>query len=75
MNMDLLFLAVVLIVLAYVVGIKKQTWLLSGYNRKRVRDQDKLAKLAGSYNLIAGLVLLGSAFLDHSVAKGALPSC
>jgi uncharacterized membrane protein len=66
MNNDLLIVGCILLVLAYLIGVKKQTWLLSGFNQKRVKDQDKLAKLTGSYNLIVGLILLIAAFINLS---------
>lgn len=65
MNQPLLVIGILLIVLAYLVGVKKQNWLLSGYNQKRVKDQDKLSKLVGFYNLLAGLLLIVGAFINH----------
>ncbi|SIQ73619.1 DUF3784 domain-containing protein [Priestia flexa] len=47
------------------IGVKKQTWLLSGYNQQRVRDKDKLARLVGAYNFIMGMMMLGGAFISH----------
>ncbi|AAU22727.1 MULTISPECIES: DUF3784 domain-containing protein [Bacillus] len=42
---------------AYAVGIKKQTWILRGFRRERVRDQVKLAKIAGYFFLNSGFLL------------------
>ncbi|MBT2649778.1 DUF3784 domain-containing protein [Bacillus sp. ISL-34] len=64
MNQIFIVTAIVLFILAYLVGVKKQTWLLSGFNQKRVKDQDKLAKLVGSYNLLMGIVMFIGAFID-----------
>ena len=41
---------------AYAVGIKKQTWILRGFRRERVRDQVKLAKIAGYFFLNSGFL-------------------
>jgi hypothetical protein len=45
-SFELLFLAVVSFLLAYFVGVKQYTWLLSGYHQRRIRDQEKLARIA-----------------------------
>ncbi|MDF1999067.1 DUF3784 domain-containing protein [Peribacillus simplex] len=65
MNQLLIITSIILFLLAYLVGVKKQTWLLSGYNQKRVRDQNKLARLVGSYSLVIGMVMFGGSFIDH----------
>jgi Domain of unknown function (DUF3784) len=65
MNNLLLITAAVLFALAFLIGVKKQTWILSGFNQQRVHDQDRLAKLVGSYTFIIGLAMLVGAFIDH----------
>ncbi|WP_042463114.1 DUF3784 domain-containing protein [Neobacillus dielmonensis] len=60
-----LVFGIIFLVLAYFVGVKKQTWLLSGFNQRRVKDQDKLSKLVGSYNAIIGVAMLIASFIDH----------
>lgn len=65
MNQPFIVTAVILFVLAFLIGVKKQTWILSGFNQKRVKDQDKLAKLVGGYNLFIGIAMLIAAFIDH----------
>lgn len=72
MDQPLLAIGIILIVLAYLVGIKKQVWLLSGYNQKRVKDKDKLAKLVGGYNFFAGLVLVAASFIHPDFIKWVL---
>ncbi|RRN71356.1 DUF3784 domain-containing protein [Peribacillus simplex] len=67
------FSALVFLALAYFVGIKKQTWLLSGYNQQRVRDKDKLAKLVGSYSFIVAIAMAIGAFIDHPDVKVIFP--
>ena len=73
MNQSLVIIAIILFVLAYLVGVKKQTWLLSGFNQKRVKDKDKLAKLIGSFNLLMGMILFGGAFVDHPDTQVLIP--
>lgn len=65
MNQPLLIAAVVLIVVSFLIGIKKQTWILSGFNQKRVKDQNKLAKLVGLYSVIIGIVMLIGGLINY----------
>ncbi|WP_019242818.1 MULTISPECIES: DUF3784 domain-containing protein [Bacillus] len=58
MNADLLIVGGILLVLGFLVGIKKQTWLLSGFNEKRVSNKDKLAKLVGGFEGIMGVIFI-----------------
>ncbi|MFJ8262837.1 DUF3784 domain-containing protein [Rummeliibacillus sp. NPDC094406] len=58
MEMNLVLIGLVFLVLGYLVGVKKQTWLLAGYNEKRVKDKFKLARLVGSTMAILGILLL-----------------
>ena len=55
------------------VGMKKQTWLLSGFNENRVKDKEKLANLVGSFNLIMGMMMLGGAFINHPDEQALIP--
>ncbi|MCA1322372.1 DUF3784 domain-containing protein [Bacillus tianshenii] len=74
MNTHFLIIGAVLLLLAYLIGVKKQTWLLSGFNQRRVKDQNKLAKLLGFYNLVMGLVLISAAFIDSRLTDFVLPA-
>ncbi|HWI49404.1 MAG TPA: DUF3784 domain-containing protein [Rummeliibacillus sp.] len=58
MEMNLVIIGAVFLVFGYLVGVKKQTWLLAGYNEKRVKDKFKLARLVGSTMAILGMLLL-----------------
>jgi hypothetical protein len=62
---ELLFLAVVSFLMAYFIGAKKYTWLLSGYNQRRIRDQEKLARMTGKYNMIVGIAAAAGSMIDH----------
>lgn len=72
-NLHLVFIGIIMFVLAYLVGVKKMTWLLSGYNQHRVRDKDKLAKIVGTYNFIAGVLFIAASFLDNPNTEVLVP--
>ena len=73
MNHSFIIIAIILFILAYLIGVRKQTWLLSGFNEQQVRDKDKLAGLVGSFNLIMGMVMVGGAFIKHPDAQALIP--
>jgi len=58
MEINLVIIGAVFLVFGYLVGVKKRTWLLAGYNEKRVKDKLKLARLVGSTMAILGILLL-----------------
>ncbi|MEG0259104.1 MAG: DUF3784 domain-containing protein [Lysinibacillus sp.] len=58
MNMNLLILGAIFLIIGYLIGVKKQTWLLSGFNEKRVRDKEKLARLVGGTTVVLGAFLI-----------------
>ena len=61
MDTSLLIIGVILLALGYLVGVKKQTWILSGFNEKRVKDKVKLAHLVGGTNvLLGGILIIGA---------------
>ena len=64
MNNPLIIFSIILFLLAFLVGVKKQTWLLSGFNYQRVHDQEKLAKLTGIYNLFMAIIFFVCAMLE-----------
>lgn len=73
MNHSFIIIAIILFILAYLIGVRKQTWLLSGFNEQQVRDKDKLASLVGSFNLIMGMVMVGGALIKHPDAQALIP--
>ncbi|MET3697879.1 hypothetical protein SAMN05877753_104243 [Bacillus oleivorans] len=46
MNQHFIVIGALLLVLAYLIGYKKQTWLLSSFNYKRVKDQKKISQFS-----------------------------
>lgn len=63
METNLIMMSGILLVFGYLVGVKKMTWLLAGYNEKRVVDKMKLSRLVGSTMAILGAVLLVCGFV------------
>lgn len=40
------------------------TWLLTGFNERRVKDKDRLGSIVGLYNLCIGMVFLLGTFIN-----------
>ncbi|MGE7925795.1 DUF3784 domain-containing protein [Viridibacillus arvi] len=49
--------------------VKKLTWLLAGYNEKRVKDKNKLALLVGGTFALLGIGTLISRFVGENKQK------
>ena len=65
---SLFIVAIISFALAYFIGVKQYTWLLSGFNERRVPDKVKLSKIVGLYNLTAGVIAtIGSFFTTPNV--------
>lgn len=73
MNQHFIIIGSILLILAFLIGVKKQTWLLSGFNQQRVSDKDKLSKILGIYNLVMGLLLIAGGFINHPDAQVLFP--
>ncbi|MEK9197144.1 DUF3784 domain-containing protein [Ureibacillus sp. 179-F W5.1 NHS] len=58
LNVTSITVAILFIFVAYYVGVKKQTWILKGFNQERIRDKDRLAEIAGFFFLNSGFFLL-----------------
>lgn len=60
MDTNLLIFGAIFLIIGFLVGVKKQTWLLSGFNEKRVKDKDKdkLARLVGVTTVVLGGLLI-----------------
>ncbi|MCX2824369.1 DUF3784 domain-containing protein [Bacillus pseudomycoides] len=65
---SLCIIAIISFASSYFVGVKQYTWLLSGFNEKRVQDKQKLANMVGLYNLAAGVIAaIGSVFTTPNI--------
>ncbi|WP_339176092.1 DUF3784 domain-containing protein [Solibacillus sp. FSL R5-0691] len=69
MEMNLVIIGVIFLVLGYLVGVKKLTWLLAGYNEKRVKDKNKLAVLVGGTFALLGIGIVISGFAGVQQAE------
>jgi len=69
-----LTVAFLFIVVAYYVGIKKQTWILRGFNQARIRDKDRLAKITGYFFLNSGFFLLLNGIINIPYQESFTPS-
>lgn len=59
---SLFIVAILSFALAYFIGVKQYTWLLSGFNERRVPDKVKLSKI------VAGVIAtIGSVFTTPNV--------
>lgn len=75
MNQDLIIFGTIFLVLGFLVGVKKMTWLLSGFNEKRVRDKKKLAHLVGGTEAVLGIVLIIGGILGVDSPKFLIMLC
>jgi hypothetical protein len=75
MNQDLMVFGIIFLVLGYLVGVKKMTWLLSGFNEKRVKDKNKLAHLVGGTEAVLGFVLIIGGILGAGSPKFLIMFC
>lgn len=64
MNTDLVIVGGVLLLMGFLVGVMKQTWLLTGFNEKRVSNKDRLAKLVGGFEGIMGVIFIIAGFFS-----------
>lgn len=75
MTNELWIVGSILIVLGLVVGVGKQTWLLAGFNEKRVNNKALLANLVGGFYVIIGALFVVSSmfsFLSETILIGML---
>jgi cellobiose-specific phosphotransferase system component IIC len=69
MNINLLIVGGILLIISFLVGVKKQTWLLSGFNEKRVSNKNKLSFLAGGYMGIMSILFLAAGVMSFQHVK------
>lgn len=62
-NYNLILISFVLFILSYFIGVKKQIWLLPGFNERRIRNKEKASKLVGLSSLVGGLLTLTAGFI------------
>lgn len=52
---------------------KKQTWILSGFRESRIRDKDRLARIAGYFFLNSGIFILLNGFISFQGQDQLIP--
>lgn len=67
MDYGLLVIGIALLGVSYLVGIKKQTWLLSGFNEKMIKNKSLLGTVAGmGFFLPLGLIVIVNSMVDYT---------
>lgn len=62
----LLVIGIALLLVSYLVAVKKQTWLLAGFNEKNISNKELLGKIAGGvFFLPLGLLVIFHSFIDY----------
>lgn len=66
MDFGLLIIGIALLLVSYLVAVKKQTWLLAGFNEKNIKNKSLLGKVAGGvFFLPLGLLIIIHSFIDY----------
>ncbi|WP_430787036.1 DUF3784 domain-containing protein [Virgibacillus flavescens] len=67
MDYGFLVIGIALLLCSYLVGVKKQTWLLAGFNEKNVKNKSLLGKVTGGiFFLPLGLLVVIHSFIDYA---------
>jgi hypothetical protein len=67
MNYGLLTIGIALLLVSYLVGVKKQTWLLAGFNEKMIRNKSLLGTVTGLvFFLPLGLIVITNSLFDYA---------
>ncbi|MES1040845.1 hypothetical protein FOA20_15415 [Peribacillus simplex] len=66
MDYGLLIIGIALLWISFLVGIKKQMWLLAGLNEKRINNKRLLGKVTGGgFFLLLGLLIVINSMIDY----------
>ncbi|MGG1687252.1 DUF3784 domain-containing protein [Pseudalkalibacillus sp. NRS-1564] len=66
MNLNLLVIGILILIVSYLVGVMKQTWLLAGFNEKAIRDKARLGRVVGGgFLLPLGVILILHSFIAY----------
>ncbi|MEI2664256.1 DUF3784 domain-containing protein [Rossellomorea sp. LJF3] len=67
MDFGLLMIGLALVLVSYLVGVKKQTWLLAGFNEKMIKNKSLLGTVTGLlFFLPLGLMVIINSFIDYA---------
>ena len=65
MNVGLFIIGIALLIVSYLVGVKKETWLLAGFNEKMVENKSLLGTITGLlFFLPLGVIIIGMSIID-----------
>lgn len=66
MDYSLLVIGIVLLIVSYLVAVKKQTWLLAGFNEKMIKNKSMLGTVTGfGFFLPISLLIIINSFIDY----------
>ncbi|OXS63818.1 hypothetical protein B0G93_102258 [Bacillus sp. V-88] len=66
MDYGLLVIGLALVLVSYLVGVKKQTWLLAGFNEKMIKNKSLLGSVTGLlFFLPLGLIVILNSLIDY----------
>lgn len=65
-DFGLLIIGISLLLMTYQVAVKKQTWLLAGFNEKMINNKSLLSKVVGgALFLPLSLLIIFNSFIDY----------
>ncbi|MFY0800538.1 DUF3784 domain-containing protein [Peribacillus frigoritolerans] len=66
MDYGLLIIGIALLLVSYLVAVKKQTWLLAGFNEKMIKNKSLLGTVTGGFFFLPfGLLAVINSFIDY----------
>jgi hypothetical protein len=66
MEYGLLIIGIALLLVSYLVAVKKQTWLLAGFNEKNIKNKSLLGRVTGGvFFMPLGLLVVIHSFIDY----------
>ncbi len=67
MDYGMLIIGLALLLVSYLVGVKKQTWLLAGFNEKMIKNKSLLGTITGGlFFLPLGLIVILNSIVDYA---------
>jgi len=73
LDYSLLVIGIVLLMVSYLVAVKKQTWLLAGFNEKIIKNKSMLGTVTGfGFFLPISLLVIINSFIDYAYEKTVL---
>jgi hypothetical protein len=69
-----ILVALLIFAVSYLIGVKKQTHLLAGFNEARVRDKEKLARITGWGHFNIGLFVCLNGCIHYPLESIVFPT-